>query len=269
LYPYEEDDQNENTNTNDKIENPDKVDENLDNCNSEVQKTSETRCLPKKIIGKVVDFETFQIYDEEVRKRFKFLNHLPEGTTVYLVEVDLRSMHVAESDKISRHIKFSKEAVKKVKPAIDKRRRLRNERKREEQSYEQKYLESQMEELYMFDDSQFPTVYNDQQTYNNNESFPDLIEQSPQPTNASISSSSSLANQIKMGSSMPGAPLSTPSFGFAARMRNSGMSLLPESTPETYDTNGNNVSLNRAGTPPSCVQFVIKTKKTKGKKKRK
>ena len=58
----------------------------------------------------------------------------------YLVEVDLKSMHVETTDKetnttSTKPIKFSREAMKKVKPAIDKRRRLRNERKREEQSY--------------------------------------------------------------------------------------------------------------------------------------
>jgi hypothetical protein len=174
------------------------------------------------------------------------MNHLPEGTTVYLVEVDLKSMHVETTDKdtettSTKPIKFSKEAMKKVKPAIDKRRRLRNERKREEQSYEQKYLDSQMEELYLFDDSQFPTVYNNQpEFYDNTESFPTISNESPPPPNnnnhssSQPSSSSSLASQMKMG--MPSSSkTTTPTFGFAAKMRNP-MSLLPENQAETYNT---------------------------------
>merc|ERR1711997_305428 len=119
-------------------------------------------------------------------------------------------MHVETTDKetnttSTKPIKFSREAMKKVKPAIDKRRRLRNERKREEQSYEQKYLDSQMEELYLFDDSQFPTVYNNQpEFYDNTESFPTISNETNQnPTqnnsNSTSQASSSLASQMKMG----------------------------------------------------------------------
>merc|ERR1711976_583259 len=143
------------------------------------------------------------------------MNHLPEGTTVYLVEVDLKSMHVETTDKetettSTKPIKFSREAMKKVKPAIDKRRRLRNERKREEQSYEQKYLESQMEELYLFDDSQFPTYSQQSEFYDHDGSFPEIAPVTPKPHDTS-NSSTSLASQMKMGVSL--ASSSTPSFG--------------------------------------------------------
>ena len=127
-----------------------------------------------------------------------------------------------------------------------------------------------MEELYLFDDSQFPIVYNNQpEFYDNTESFPTIsneMNQNSPPSNNNTShpsSSSSLASQMKMG--MPvSSNTSTPSFGFAAKMRNP-MSLLPENQAETYNTDG---SLHRPGTPPSCVQFVIKTKKSKSKNKK-
>lgn len=243
------------------------------------------RSLPKQITGKVVEFETFQVY-EDIAKKFKFLNHLPEGTTVYLVEVDLKSMHVQTKYKdtnkdISQLIMFSREAMKKVKPAIDKRRKLRNERKREEQSYEQKYLESQMEELYLFDDSQFsqlPQNY-DPDFYDNSESFPGQFEtESPQqdysPPTYSATSSSSLASQMKMGMSLNTNAYPAPaSFGFASKMRNpgmrnTGMSLLPEASETKINTGPASHRPSAAKEPPSCVQFVVKTKKQKGGKKK-
>jgi len=256
-----------------------------DNQEKETTDEIEVRCLPGNITGKVVEFETFQVY-EDIAKKFKFLNHLPEGTTVYLVEVDLKSMHVQTKFKdtnkdISQLIQFSREAMKKVKPAIDKRRKLRNERKREEQSYEQKYLESQMEELYLFDDSQFsqlPTNH-DPDFYDNSESFPGQFEpESPQqdysPPTYSATSSSSLASQMKMGMSLNTTAYPAPaSFGFASKMRNPGMtnpgmSLLPEASETKIKTGPVSHRPGAAKEPPSCVQFVVKTKKQKGGKKK-
>ena len=138
-----------------------------------------------------------------------------------------------------------------------------------------------MEELYLFDDSQFsqlPQNY-DPDFYDNSESFPGQFEtDSPQqdysPPTYSATSSSSLASQMKMGMSLNTNAYPTPaSFGFASKMRNpgmrnTGMSLLPEASETKINTGPASHRPSAAKEPPSCVQFVVKTKKQKGGKKK-
>lgn len=178
--------------------------------------------LPKSISGRIVETESLQLYEEHYN-RFKFLTHLPLGTTVQFVEVDVYNLKVD-----GKVVRFDKEVLEKLKPALQKRKKNRKEKKRLEKVYERNLEQHELEEFYTFDDGDFVSL--------NETEEPQIT---PEPV---IVESYGLA--AKLGT--PKASSNIESYGFAARLRNSA-SITSSQT--------------RDPSPPSCAVITVKAKK--------
>lgn len=137
--------------------------------------------MPQTIQGKIVEIDTIQISDDIV-KRFKFLSHLPNGTTIQLIELNFSSIKAIEYQdsnqttiKSEKRIIFDKDVLNKIRPALNKRKAARNKRLKDEKNYqrvvEQNERFSNLEELFYYSEHDFLPIQN-----NNPEFFNQPLE---------------------------------------------------------------------------------------------
>lgn len=188
--------------------------------------------IPNDIEGKIIDVETFQLFPDNL-SRFKFLNHLPIGTTVQFVELQLNTIR---SNGLP--VKFREEVMAKVKFAIDKRKKFRREKQRLENQYERKLLHEELEGMYVYDESDFPMEHEDSRHSECNDE-PVLITPNQTGSFGFAAKLSTTPSNSKSGT-----------FGFAAQMRSTSRQKSPSP-------------------PPSCAVLHIKQRKSKKKNKRK
>merc|ERR1712157_220764 len=201
-------------------------------------KNNNNNKLPDQIIGKVVEIDTIHV-SEDIIKRFKFLDHLPLGTPVQLVEFAIGGMKAVTFEKDEKiisvdseenpqsietvwkenteRITFDKNVLNKMRPAINKRKTARKNRLNDQKKYDQNFdnNNSTLEDLYSYCDQldSFPLAY--QQTY-------DYNEQIGHETGVTLPDSS------KVESFGLAAKITTPkgpekAFGLAARMRGNSL----------------------------------------------
>lgn len=191
--------------------------------------------LPKTITGKVVDIDNIQIH-EDIQKRFKFLNHLPIGTTVQLVELaigSIRTVNYVEKDdsnkppaKSSQKVLFDKSILNNIRPALNKRKHQRQQRAKLEKTYETFVNQTdQIEELYNYTDTNFPSY----QTEFDGNSFKTNENENLTP----VENSFGFASEMRIEKQVK----NMPSFGLAAKMQKSETSKSSLGKSSNFDCN--------------------------------
>lgn len=195
--------------------------------------------LPATVSGRVVEVDTLILYPDEQAK-FKFLSHLPSGTTVQLIELEMNSMKVQEEK-----IVFEKAEYQAMHKALQKRKQQRNARKREEARYEKSF--HVQENHYIFDEMDFPMSSSTNSGFEPVfQNFDDLSLQ-----NHATEPSGSFGLAAKLAS-----PVTRTSFGLAAKLQQQSSSSVSQIEPASIES------------PGPCFVIKQKSNKRRGKNKR-